>query len=67
MIHLFKCHVHLENWQYLESLLSMKRGSDAIDLWETCHQNKEVRQVSIRCNRLNNIIINNYPFNIIIY
>lgn len=40
--HLFKCHEHLQNWLYLESLLSLKKGSDAIILWEKCYQNKEV-------------------------
>ncbi|XP_025407261.1 KICSTOR complex protein C12orf66-like [Sipha flava] len=41
MKHLFKCHEHLQNWLYLESLLSLKKGSDAIILWEKCYQNKE--------------------------
>lgn len=42
MKHLFKCHEHLENWLYLESLLSLKKGNDALVMWENCHQNKEV-------------------------
>lgn len=47
MKHLFNCHENLENWLYLESLLSLKKGNDALVMWENCHQNKEVtlRQV----------------------
>lgn len=42
MKHLFKCHDYLENWMYLESVLSLKKGSDALVLWEKCYQNKKV-------------------------
>ncbi|VVC25170.1 Hypothetical protein CINCED_3A010593 [Cinara cedri] len=41
MKHLFYCHWHLENWLYIESVLSLKRGSDAIIMWEKCYENKE--------------------------
>lgn len=46
MKYLFKCHDHLENWLYLESLLSLKKGNDALIMWENSHQNKEVILVS---------------------
>lgn len=42
MKHLFYCHIHLEKWSYLESLLSLKKGNDVLLLWERCYHNKEV-------------------------
>ncbi|XP_050536837.1 KICSTOR subunit 2-like isoform X2 [Daktulosphaira vitifoliae] len=39
--YLFNCHKYLENWQYLESLINLKKGCDIICIWEKCFQNKE--------------------------
>ncbi|XP_026814181.1 KICSTOR complex protein C12orf66-like [Rhopalosiphum maidis] len=39
--HLFKCHEHLGEWSYFDSLISLKESSDAFILWEKCYQNKE--------------------------
>jgi len=41
MKHFFECHLHLEKWSYMDSLLSMKNGNDLLLLWESCYQNKE--------------------------
>ncbi|XP_025200467.1 KICSTOR complex protein C12orf66-like [Melanaphis sacchari] len=38
---LFKCHEHLGEWSYFDSLISLKESSDAFILWEKCYQNKE--------------------------
>ncbi|CAH1714903.1 KICSTOR subunit 2-like [Aphis gossypii] len=39
--HLFKCHEHLGEWSYFDSLISLKESSDAFILWEKCYLNKE--------------------------
>ncbi|KAL4149503.1 hypothetical protein QTP88_003438 [Uroleucon formosanum] len=39
--HLFKCHEHLGDWSYFNSLISLKESSDAFIVWEKCYQNQE--------------------------
>ncbi|CAI6367696.1 unnamed protein product [Macrosiphum euphorbiae] len=39
--HLFKCHEHLGDWSYFNSLISLKESSDAFIAWEKCYQNQE--------------------------